>query len=358
MIEKRGPMQNQHSYNEQIRSEAMEWLIRFCEHEVDRSSQAAFSAWLRASPEHVRAYLEISALWQAAGSLRRHRGLEAESLIDRARRESSVVALSRNRAAARRPGSGGIHRLFAPLAASVVAAALLAGSLWWRMAYYPTYATHAGERRTITLADGSAVQLDALSRVEVRYRSGTRTIELQKGQAFFTVVHDAARPFFVIAGGTRVRDVGTVFDVSRWSRETVVTVVEGRVSVSTREAEQAGNAIAPESRAHLILLAAGEQVAVTPGSVPMPRHIDVADATAWTEGRLVFDSTPMSKAVEEFDRYMSRPIWIDDPQIDSYHVTGSFATTDSAGLVRFLTQRFGLAVHEREDGTHLARQKP
>lgn len=352
-------MRREHAYNEQIRREATEWLIRFCEREVvDRSARAAFDAWLRASPEHVRAYLDISALWEAMGSLNRHRRLDAKSLIEHARCDSNVIELSVTRAPERDSRPHGSRRLLLPLAACIVAAALMAGSLWWRMAYYPIYATRAGERRTITLEDGSTVELDARSRIEVRFRSASRTIELQRGQAFFAVAHNPARPFVVIAGGTRVRDVGTVFNVNQRSNDTIVTVVEGRVSVSLAKTKQAGDAGSRQAQGRPVLLSAGNQIAVTPEEISIPRNIDIASATAWTEGRLVFESTPMSAVVEEFNRYALRPIWIDDPQINAYHVTGSFATSDSTGLVRFLVQRFDLIVREREDGTHLARQKP
>src|SRR5882757_700139 len=78
-------------YNEQIRDEATEWFVRFCEHEVDGSRCTQFDTWLRASPEHVRAYLEISAFWEAADAMKPN--IEIDELVRRAQAASNVIPL-------------------------------------------------------------------------------------------------------------------------------------------------------------------------------------------------------------------------------------------------------------------------
>jgi transmembrane sensor len=103
-----------------------------------------------------------------------------------------------------------------------------------------------------------------------------------------------------------------------------------------------------------VLLSAGEQVAVSPDMPPAPRKTDPAIATAWTEGKLVFDDTPMREVVRQFNRYSTRPLSIDDPQLMELHVTGTFRTDDSQQIVRFLSLRFGLVVHDAEDGISLS----
>src|SRR5690606_26847429 len=90
-----------------------------------------------------------------------------------------------------------------------------------------------GEQRTVTLADGSVIELNARSRIKVRYADRERAIDLLQGQALFRVAKDPTKPFIVASGGTYVRAVGTQFDVYKKSVGTVVTVVEGRVAVTT-----------------------------------------------------------------------------------------------------------------------------
>jgi transmembrane sensor len=72
-------------YNEQIRDEAAEWFVRFCEEESDEPICKEFDAWLRASPQHVRAYLDISAFWEAAESMTRDLTIDIDEIVRRAR---------------------------------------------------------------------------------------------------------------------------------------------------------------------------------------------------------------------------------------------------------------------------------
>ncbi len=81
-----------------------------------------------------------------------------------------------------------------------------------------TYATGIGEQRSIVLADGSTVDLNSRSKIRIRFSSERRGVELIEGQALFKVAKDHARPFVVDSDGTRVRAVGTQFDVYRKRR--------------------------------------------------------------------------------------------------------------------------------------------
>jgi transmembrane sensor len=339
------------TYNEQIRDVATEWFIRFCENEVDDASRRRFADWLRASPEHIRAYLEISAFWEAAGSL--VPTVHVDELVQLARRESNVVALNQeSRETPERDGASRMRR-FAIAACALLALSLLAGGTWWQFGRYPTYATRVGELRTLTLRDGSVVQMSASSRMRVRFSQTMRGIELLQGQALFQVAHNTQRPFIVESGSTRVRAVGTRFDVNRDDEETVVTVVSGRVEVS-RAAAPFTQIVTASLPAAAIVLSAGEQVAVSPQFAAAPVRTDAAIATAWIEGKLVFDGTPMREVVRQFNRYSTRPLSIDDPKLLDLHVTGTFKTSDSLQIVRFLSMRFGLVVHESEEGIRLA----
>src|SRR6202041_688780 len=108
------------SVNEQIQDEATEWFIRFCEDEVDGSACAEFDAWLRLSPQHVRAYLDISAFWVAAGSVTRTPKVDVDLLVERARAAGNVVVLEQTKAKALVKGERSVHRFRLAIAASVL----------------------------------------------------------------------------------------------------------------------------------------------------------------------------------------------------------------------------------------------
>src|SRR6185503_5173686 len=98
-------------------------------------------------------------------------------------------------------------------AASIIVAAVALGFYWHAFTTKATFETALGERATVTLPDGSTVQLNSASRVRVDYSMSSRVITLERGEAFFTVAHNADRPFWVTSGKGWVRAVGTAFDV-------------------------------------------------------------------------------------------------------------------------------------------------
>jgi transmembrane sensor len=225
------------------------------------------------------------------------------------------------------------------LVASVMLAALTA-ILFYAYMGRDTFATDIGEQRVLTLNDGSLVQLNAQSRVRVRYTSDERRVDLLKGQALFTVAKNARRPFIVDSGGMLVRAVGTQFDVYRRSNSTTVTVVEGSVSAGgAREGQGA------------TMLTAGEQLTVrgNASALASEKKINVATATAWTQRQLIFDNTPLSEVATEFNRYNRRQLRVRDSQIDGFAIDGVFSSTDPVALIRFLRSRPDMVVTETEN---------
>ena len=184
----------------------------------------------------MRAYLQIAAHWEDASTLRNTRSVD--ELVELARDpHANVVAFTSEAApvgqAASRPIGEAASRRRPPQTIGFACAATLVlallGSLAWYWRHYQlnVYTTDIGEQRSITLDDGSTVDLNARSRIRVAFHEHQREIELLEGQALFKVVQQPARPFVVHAGNTDVRAVGTRFDVYRKNMGTVVTVVEG-----------------------------------------------------------------------------------------------------------------------------------
>ena len=390
----------------EILEQASTWFVDFNENNVDRAGCEEFNAWLRRSPECVRAFLQVSAFWEDAGAIDKWSKIDTDGLISRTLTAQNLVHLD---PALRDRGASHAVTLFGQLGqpASVVVAkarlrsdadqneaatpqtdcacaarpvrrtwraaaalflALGIGIVAWYTAHLPpTYITGIGEQRSISLEDGSLVELNARSRLRVRFTEKLRSVELLEGQALFTVAKNAARPFVVTTSNTSVRAVGTQFDVYRKHTGTTVTVVEGRVavnptqkaprsSVEQQRMQNSSRAARDVQRAQQeLLVAAGEQVTVTPVKVARPAPVDTAVVTAWTEKRLIFESTPLSEVVEEFNRYNRRQLVIRDPELLDFHVSGIFPSTDSSRMVEFLRQRFGVTMSSSGNQIELSR---
>ena len=356
--------------NSQILEEASTWFVELSEGHLTGKVREQFSDWLRASPEHVRAYLQISALWEDAPLL--GQGAEDfEALIARTRAAGNVVRVGKDR----QPLSLRARRFVTPLRSALAACLVLVaiGITFWPQ-QRGVYETAIGEQRSLTLADGSTIELNAQSRVRVHFTAAERSIDLLEGQVLFHVTHDTARPFIVHSGAASVRAVGTQFDVDRVSGETVVTVVEGRVAVlpdlllqpasanavdsSVRSISAADFALTGPGGAGGLLLTAGEQVTLTAQATSRPTRTDVAAAIAWTQRKLVFSSSPLTQVADEYNRYHLKRIVIRDRRLASFLVSGVFSATDSRAFVAFLRAQPNLTVHETDTEIEISGAPP
>jgi transmembrane sensor len=370
--------------NQQILDEAAEWFVDVREGDLHARAQQEFVAWLRRSPDHIKAYLEVAAFWADAPQLAAKDEVDVEALIAYARSEDNVIALggvvprgaegqsdrpapSEVRSAP--PRSRGPRRWFAVAAAASMVGLTAAVGSWLWATRGETYATAIGEQRSVTLTDGSTIDMNAKSRIRIRFDERARDVELLEGQALFTVARDPARPFVVSSDDTRVRAVGTQFVVYRRKSGTTVTVLEGKVSVVAaatnaqppaeaelrRSAEIVGGGAESGGDA-AIYLTAGEQVLMSPSVAIAPKPADLAAAKAWTQRQVIFQGAPLTDVVEEFNRYNLRQMVILDGDLADVRVSGVFSSTQPASLLRFLREQVGLAVSERGGAVEISRQ--
>jgi transmembrane sensor len=377
------------TFNTQIVEEASEWLVEFRLGDLDTLGRREFDTWIRTSPQHLRAYLEIAAIWNETGSLEAHRDLDSRALIALARAERNVVSLravfaqdppsappgpSQN---TRRPSRAtllercaSLNRRIsqAALALALVAAAGVAITLW-SLNRGALYATAVGERRTLRLEDGSAVELDSRSRIRVRFSPGQRNVELLEGQVLVHVAKDPQRPFVVSSEQLRVRAIGTQFDINRKTTGTTVTVVEGRVAVYGSETSEPGASFNPRAAAagaagaedrrpnpSVNFLSAGEQLTVGDRAIRSePLHTNIATATAWTQGQLVLESATLADVADYFNRYSTRRLTVADSGARPLRLSGVFAT-DPEFLLRYLRQRPDIALKESANEVHIIRR--
>lgn len=306
-------------------TEAAAWHARLGVRSVSTRTIEEFFAW-RALPANAEAYRRVEKAWAASG------GLGGDPQIQ------AAVAEAMNRRGHLGLKARYQKTLFA-IAAATAVVALSLGAWFWSDSR-SVISTAVGQQRVVQLADGSTVRLDTGSTIRVRLVASERRIELERGQALFTVAHDPARPFIVHAGDTEVTAVGTVFDVRRIGRAVRVTLVEGAVDVTAATG-------APPSR-----MRAGQQARVTAAGVST-RIVDTAKATSWTDGRLVFEDTPLREAVAEVNRYLEDPIALEGAVMADVPVNGVFRAGDRAAFASAAADGLGLEARVQTDGTLL-----
>jgi transmembrane sensor len=359
----------------QILEEACEWFVDFRMSDVDGPARERFDRWVRQSPQHIQAYLEVTTTYVGLPPPTAALPIDVNELIARARSGNSgdVVPLTPQ---ARRPGTQTFHRRRQLLAACVAIAAIGATLFTWIAARNQgVYTTGIGEERSITLTDGSIVDLNARSRISVHFTKSERDVDLIEGQALFIVARNPRHPFIVRSHGALVRAVGTQFDVNREVTGTVVTVLEGRVAVSAGDTPssvdpssgapqgigQNPTVLVPRGGANAplrpVLVSAGQQVTIAAEGIPMPRPADLTAATAWRRHQLIFDSSRLADVVDEFNRYNHRQLVIDSPSLDELEISGVYASTDPSSFVRFLRELPNVVVTYSEGEVHLAQRR-
>lgn len=316
---------------------AAEWLSRR-EGGEDLATSGAFAAWLSADPSHAAAWEQAQAIWQLAGA-------EAQAGHD-----PLLEAMRRDALAARpAPPPAPRWRLGAAIGAGLAAALVLGVVVvQWRgvlvqrpsaiqvasSATGHTYDNGAGLPRTVALEDGSSVTLDAASTVTVE----GRTVRLTRGQAYFQVVHDPARPFRVAAQGVVLTDIGTNFNVRIAGAGTVTTVICGSVSASAPGLTQ----VKP------VVLTANQTLEASPEAGFKVRAADAQAEMAWREAMLDFHDTPLSQAVAEINRYGGAPVRV--VGVADLKVSGAFRAGDPARFAHAVAEIYPVAVRARPDG--------
>jgi transmembrane sensor len=327
---------------------AASWETFHGTEEASATEHREFGAWMVRSPQNIEAYLRVSRTMQALRSEgTRWPDTPAETLIREARAYTEqVVTTLRDDLPAQDPRRQPLAR--APLAFALAAALLVAiGLAFFAWMTPQEFATGFGEQRFVRLDDGSGVTLNTASRIEVKLSKGHRIVRLVQGQALFDVVHDPARPFDVYTGNIILRAVGTRFDVDVRPKRTMVTVVEGIVSLThgVGEALPLGNTP---------LLRAADRVVVDSSGPGMPQHdVRLDEATAWTRQQLVFNRRPLAEVADEFNRYNRERIVIVSPELRGQEVTGVFKSNDPASFVVFLSSIPGVQIKDDGNGDHV-----
>jgi transmembrane sensor len=304
------------SPDDPLEQAALAWLARLHSGHWTADDAAAHAAWLAADPNHPAAWQRAEALWHELAGLRPFAAAELRAL--HARPVASV----------RRSGWGA-GLAFAGIAALALGIALL---LPGSFSQAQSQQTARGEQRTIALADGSRIELNTASRVEIDYGFGCRCVRLPAGEAVFHVAHGDPRPFKVAIRRGTIRDIGTDFWVRDDANKIAVAVIEGEIEIT------------PNAGGKPARLKAGDQLAWDRDGrrLDEPSH-PLDDLLAWRQGALVFRDAPLTEVIAEFARYHAVNIEL-DARLAQYRLSGRLPSADLDGLLALIRSAYAVDV--------------
>jgi transmembrane sensor len=240
------------------------------------------------------------------------------------------------------------------LAASVVLLAGIAGGIALRYSEVQVLDTPVGEQRRIILSDGSHLDLAPDSRVSTRFTLARRGVQLERGQAFFAVAHNALRPFIVHANNLTVTAVGTAFDVRIGPSSTVVTVSEGLVNVAPGADEAGGASI---TNTETVRAGIGHRVTFSRSAHRLSvATVDPTVAGSWRHGTLQFVGEPLEDVVGAINRY-SAPRIVVAPAFQQTRFTGTVSPTEVGDWLKALEQIYAVEVVDQGDNGILIRSR-
>ena len=329
-----------------VEREAAKWFVRWSDasEPVGAKEQSRWIAWLQRSPRHVAEYFTLDDLWNRLAESETIRDFDVDAWMGQRRApviNLKVTPLTRALPEASTPARPAWARW---VAAAAIATVVLGAAIFWKLSVSSdAYRTARGEQKTVQLADGSLLKLNTQSEARVRFDEQAREIEL-KGEALFTVAHDARRPFVVHVGEATVRAIGTQFNVYEQENGVRVAVLEGRVRLSS------------DALGKSFDLGAGEEARVIDGVPRKEVKPDVKAATAWRDRTLVFERARLAEVAHEFNRYNTMQFRVDPALDDSHRLSGTFDARHPESLLLWLQSRPDIAVTAGEGDVYFVRE--
>ncbi|MDN2697994.1 FecR domain-containing protein [Janthinobacterium sp. SUN073] len=323
---------------DEIDFQAAQWLLRH-DDGLTAHELAALRQWIEADARHQQAWDELARTDALLASLPAQR---VAAFSQPALPAPAPMSLRQRLAQCRLAASS------LPRGALAGGCLLLCGSLAWPLAshlqrpgFQHDYSTARGQFATQILPDGSRIELDSGSAVDVALYRDRRTVRLLRGQAMFHVHADAARPFQVLAGSATATVLGTHFSVRHVGAATQVSVAQGTVRVEGTGAGQA------------TVLHAGDTVTVTPQGMGALASVSAQAVGNWRDGRLNFENATLAEALAEFERYGDTGLQLDDPALAGMRLNGSFDARQPAQFAAALPLALPVRLLRQDGKLHI-----
>lgn len=301
-----------------IAEQAALWVARMQSADASPADRQAFETWLASHPSNAHAYNEMAALW---GDMR---DVELTSTLAQKPRSATKVLTT---------------------LCLLGAAFLLSRQTGLIDRLQADYYTSVGETRMLTLEDGTHVSLNSDTAIETRYSDRERRIVLLRGEAFFDVAKNPHRPFIVDNNGLKAQALGTHYGVraGNGSLPQEVQVEEGEVEVETTSG--------------IARLGAGDVATLDAEGAIVRSRQDVANNTAWREGKLVFSGQSLRQVLQILAQYRHGRIVVLDDTAARLSVSGIFDLHDTDQALRILESNLPVKVTKLSDMMVLVRSR-
>jgi transmembrane sensor len=320
-------------------AEASAWRVALSE--VGAETSPEFESWI-AEPANEAAWDRMQATWELVGE---HASAPALLALRR-----DALARAHRHGRRRLKGQNGGRWYAAAVACITILVGI--GAFFaisaWNARSELTFATSLGERRVVTMPDGSRISLDAATRVRVRYTAEARTIDIVQGQARFDVASDVTRRFTVRARDQAIVATGTAFNVDVLGEQVLVTLIEGHVMVTRANGER--TSISAARPAQAIALSEGQQLVAMAQRPPVVQEVSLDQTGAWERGQLIFENETLSAIVERINRYSAHSVRV-EPAAANIRVSGVFRAGDTSTFVDTVTRYLPMTAMRNEDGS-------
>ncbi|ANO50249.1 FecR family protein [Woeseia oceani] len=328
-----------------ILDDAAAWMARLDSDSCNDADRSMFARWLDADQRHQWAFEELSEVWA-----RLHTLVDVRPLLD----EQNVVRLPVNNhgALSAQSRQDEVRSDWTALAASML---VVLGVIVHVLTGTPTasYSTTAGEAMVMSLDDGTRVELNARSKIDVRITDRARLVTLDDGEAVFQVSKDA-RPFAVRSPYGSVVALGTTFAVRTTPQLMRVSVLDGTVAVKTSPSQplltEHDSSNLPTLVAGAVLLEAGDKLDVTGDRVERQAIVETAldRDLSWRDGYVEFLEEPLGTVIADMQRYLSINVHIAGSELAALPVSGRFSTNGADDFLQHIQSNPAIIV-ERTD---------
>ena len=284
------------SLNLETLEAAATWYVQLNDGAASEARTQAWQAWMQSSPEHAAAWARVEKLQQQWAMMPQQAALSCLGAAQAQRRD--------------------VLKMLGMLVA-------VGGFSWFAVEQVPYRSmlaqqrTGIRERRSLRLDDGSQLELNADTALDIHFDSRQRLIQLLRGEIIVQTAKDPAqRPFMVQTAQGRVRALGTRFSVRQLPEQTRVGVMQEAVEVS------------PQRHAnHALRLEAGQQVTFDFDRVGSARPLP-AGSTAWVQGMLSVDDWRLGDFIEELGRYRPGVLHC-AAEVHGLRISGAFRIDDT-----------------------------
>jgi transmembrane sensor len=308
-----------------VSDQASAWFARLQADDVSAEERRLFQEWYQSHPQHAEAYDRTRKLWMLLEmpAERVHSRIIADQSGDATANSAAVIPGKNSPDAGNAEASLTTRHHRIPFAAACCLSVLLTLAVWQlplRMQDWESdYHTAPGEQFSVNLEDGSRLTLNTDTALSVNFDAQQRQIELLRGEAYFEVAPNKARPFIVNGGRANARAVGTAFSVRKHDDDMRVAVNEGTVEVRADTSST--------------LVKVSQQVDYTHGRLEEVLNVENDDSFAWRRGQVVFNHQSLSQVLVEINRYRSGRIVAVEGDLAGRIISGVFDSRDADAVV-------------------------